>query len=133
MTTYHSIALIVLLLGCHSEVVRPSAAVHRNGLVREHSGAPSKEAQITLTDLTTAQEVTVLHADRSGRFQLQVPRGRYALAVTSVHGFAFVEKEITSAADLEIMLSPKCHRIVGHVTGAISFPAIISMSRDNEQ
>src|SRR5262245_20571840 len=88
-----AVAYCVALPGCHPEVSSTPQVVNNFiGMISNADGTPAVGASIAIISLTTAIQVAIGTADRSGAFHISLPAGDYAITVTSEHGFATLNK-----------------------------------------
>jgi erythromycin esterase len=90
------------------------------GAVAFDDNAPGAMACITLTELSSGAQRTVVVADRDGRFSAPIAPGEYAIAVTSEHGFAWIDKQTISSSVPPITLTRNCSPVAGRVATARS-------------
>jgi erythromycin esterase len=98
------------------------------GTVSYEDGSPGAGALIAVTNLATDTQVGVLAADRAGRFESALPRGDYALAVTTDRGFAWVEKQPVPGFDIHVVLARACEPVRGLLRGAMT-PTYVRLGR----
>jgi erythromycin esterase len=119
---------LVVVVACHGAVATPGSAPRR-GSVREPGGAPSGAGiWVTITDLTSGQ-MSLMKTDAAGEFDFALPPRRYAFAVTSASGFAFLEKDVNLTEHPVVTLSAGCHRVHGYVTGERVSPVTVTIPR----
>ncbi|HEY5952621.1 MAG TPA: hypothetical protein VIV40_44280, partial [Kofleriaceae bacterium] len=75
---------------------------------------------IAITSLASGSEVSVVTADRDGRFAARLDNGEYALAVTTEHGFGWVETVAVPKLDATVMVSRTCRMLTGKAKGAVA-------------
>jgi erythromycin esterase len=75
--------------------------------------------------------MSLVKTSATGQFDFELSPGRYAFAVTSPTGFAFLEQEVAATVGPVVTLSSTCHPVHGSVTGEIALPATVRISRDS--
>jgi erythromycin esterase len=129
--TGHRLFPLLMVVACHGPIATSGSGAHRHGTIREPSGARSGPGiWITITDLTSGS-MSVMKTDAAGEFDFALPPGRYAFAVTSSNGFAFLEQDVTSTDQPVVTLSSNCHRVRGHVSGELGSPATVTIPRSS--
>jgi erythromycin esterase-like protein len=94
----------------------PSPPPTLRGVVSYDDGTPAPGATLAVTDLATAGRVIAIATDPDGHFQLALPSGDYALAVTAERGFAWLDKQAVPDPSVRIALSRSCHPLTGRVS-----------------
>lgn len=131
-------ALVVwcAVAGCSNATVqtppsapRPSTApapavAHRpptfRGVAAYGDGTPAADALIAITSLASGTQAAIITADHEGRFETTLEAGEYALAVTTDHGFSFLETTNVPALEATITLSRTCRALTGRAKGSLA-------------
>lgn len=97
----------------------PKPAPTFRGVANYDDGSPASGALIAITNLSSSKEVAIIAADAQGHFEATLEAGSYALAVTTEHGFGWVETTDVPNTDAKLSLSRTCRALVGHVKGSV--------------
>jgi erythromycin esterase len=100
--------------------VQPQQPNTFRGIAAYEDGTPAPGASIAITSLASGTEAAVITADRDGRFATMLEAGEYALAVTTEHGFSWVESTHVPNRDAKITLSRSCSALTGHAKGSVA-------------
>jgi erythromycin esterase len=105
----------------------------RTSLTGNVSGADGQAVSgpilIGITDQKTGIRWGVAETDASGRFEVPLPAGEYALAVTSAAGFGYLEHVRSPATGFTLTLSSSCVAIEGQLRGALAAKGVVEVSR----
>jgi erythromycin esterase len=129
MLRRQAIATLICLVACREHLTPPE---HRRvvGTLYEATGDIVREGMpVTLTELASKSELTVLHTDQRGQFSAALSPGQYAFAATSATGYVFSTRLVRASDDLAITLSSTCNRIKGAISASMVLPAAVSLSR----
>lgn len=124
------------MVGCSNAVVRPPPSIPPSrtappphverqpptfrGLAAYEDGTPAGEALIAITSLASGKQAAVITADREGRFETTLEADAYALAVTTEHGFSYVETTRVPNLEATITLSRTCRFLTGRAKGGVA-------------
>jgi len=124
------------MVGCSNAVVQPPPSIPPSrtapppqaerqpptfrGLATYDDGTPASEALIAITSLASGKQAASITADRDGRFETTLEAGEYALAVTTQHGFGYVETTSVPSLEATIKLSRDCRLLTGRAKGAVA-------------
>jgi len=110
---------VAVLLSCNTVpiVAAQHAPFTLTGTASYDDGTPAHDAVIALTDLESMKLVSVLTTNTLGFYQGVIPAGKYAFAVASGHGFAWIETQEVPSKNLRLTLSRSCHPLAGKVDG----------------
>lgn len=101
----------------------PSCAVATS--LTYEDGRIAVGAHVTVTNLETSVQTSTGASDAHGRVYLPVPDGEYAIAIASSQGTFTAKKHTLSRAEQHFVLSTKCERVRGMVTGRAGSTTVV--------
>jgi erythromycin esterase len=135
--TQHTKWLLVLALAsaCQREGPAPVVAAHTSftGNISSANGqAVSGPFLIGITDQKTGIRWGVAETDADGRFNIPLPTGEYALAITSPASFVYIENVRSPSTGFTVRLSSSCVPIEGQMRGALAPKGAVELSRSSQ-
>jgi hypothetical protein len=103
------------------------------GIATYEDDTPAAAATITITSLDSGDQVAVAVADLHGRFAVSIAAGTYALAATTEHGAAWIERRIISGTGIAVKLTKECESISGRVERASTSGVQVKFGRHSFQ